>query len=102
AGYFYAGLREGSAALRQPIRQLAEQLDSVSLFGRELDRLQPGALSRLVSQLRVSTGVALDEDIPRLSVLTADPAWAPPMHVGPLLLLPASHPRAPPPAVGPP
>jgi hypothetical protein len=101
AGYFYAGLREGSAALRQPIRQLAEQLDSVSLFGRELDRLQPGELSRLVAQLRVSTVVALDEDIPRLSVLTADPAWAPPMHVGPFLLFTASTPRPLARAVGP-
>jgi len=93
AGYFYAGLHEGSAALRRPIRQLAEQLDSVSLFGRELDRLRPGELSRLAAQLRVSAVVALDEDIPRLSALTADPAWTAPTHVGPFLLFTAPTPR---------
>jgi hypothetical protein len=86
AGYFYAGLREGPAALLLPIRRLAEQLDSVSLFGRDLDRLQPGELSRLLARLGVSTVVALDEDTPRLSFLTAEPAWAGPTHVGPFLL----------------
>lgn len=101
AGYFYAGLREGSAALRRPIGQLAEQLDSVSLFGRELDRMRPGELSRLAAQLRVSTVVALDEDIPRLGFLTADSAWAPPTHVGPFLLFTTPTPRPPARALGP-
>ena len=92
AGFFYAGLREERAALRQPIRELAEQQDAVSLFGRALDQLRPGELPRLAAELRVSTVVALDEDVPRLGFLTADPAWTAPTHVGPFLLFTATPP----------
>ena len=101
AGVFYAGLREDRAALRQPIRQLAEQKDAVSLFGRALDQLRPGELPRLAAQLQVSTVVALEQDVPRLSFLTADSAWAAPTRVGPFLLFTWSTPGPLARAVGP-
>lgn len=93
AGYFYSGLRDGPAALRAPIRQLAEQRDSVSLFGRELERLEPREFTRLAAQLRVSTVVALDEDVPRLRFLT-DPEWGAPTRLGAFLLFTSRTPRS--------
>jgi hypothetical protein len=101
AGFFYSGLREGTAALRAPIRQLAEQRDAVSLFGRDLDRLRPGEFTRLAAQLRVSAVVALDEDIPRLRFLTTDPEWGYPTRLGSFLLFTTTSPRPLAHAVGP-
>ena len=93
AGYFYSGLRDGPAALRAPIRQLAEQRDSVSLFGRELERLEPGEFSRLAARLQVSTVVALDEDVARLGFLT-ESEWGGPARLGAFLIFTAKAPRS--------
>jgi 6-pyruvoyl-tetrahydropterin synthase related domain len=93
AAFFYAGLQEGPAALRAPIRMLAEQRDGVSVFGRDLGRLRPGEFTRLAAELRVSAVVTTDEDIPRLRFLTTDPEWSFPTRVGAFLVFTATTPR---------
>jgi hypothetical protein len=93
AGFFYSGLAEGPAALRAPIRMLAEQRDGVSVFGRELGRLRPGEFTRLAVRLRVSVVVAMDEDIPHLRFLTTDPEWGFPSRLGAFLVFTATTPR---------
>lgn len=86
AGFFYRGLSDGPAALTAPVRVLAERLDGVSVFGRALARQQPDEFSRLAARLRVTTVVALDEDMPALGFLTADPEWGIPARTGPFLV----------------
>ena len=101
AGVFYRGLADGPAALIAPIRTLAERLDGVSVFGRELPRQRPDEFSRLAVRLRVSTVVALDEDMPNLGFLTSDPQWGVPARVGPFLVFTSAVPRPLPEKVGP-
>lgn len=93
AGFFYTGLRDGTAALRAPIRMLAEQRDGVTVFGRDLMRLRPGEFTRLAVRLRVSAVVATDEDVPRLRFLASDPEWAVHERVGPFLVFSSATPR---------
>lgn len=101
AGFFYSGLRDGPAALRAPIRMLAEQRDGVSVFGRELEGLRPGEFTRLAARLRVSAVVAMDEDIPRLRFLATDPEWGFPVRLGAFLLFTTTTPRPLPQPLGP-
>jgi hypothetical protein len=101
AGFYYRGLEMGAAALRAPIRQLAEQLDGVALFGRSLGRQRPGQFTRLAMALRVSAVVALEEDAPRLGFLVTDPEWGLPVRVGPFLVFTAATPRPLPQRLGP-
>lgn len=93
AGFFYSGLHEGPAALRAPIRMLAEQRDGQTVFGRDLLRLRPGEFTRLAVRLRVSSVVATDEDVPRLRFLASDPEWGVHQRVGPFLVFSATTPR---------
>lgn len=101
AGYYYAGLLPRVDARRAPIRQLAEQLDGVSVFGRPLERQRPDEFTRLASRLRVSAVVALEEDAPQLAFLTTDPEWGFPTRVGPFLVFTSAMPRPLPQALGP-
>jgi len=100
AGFFYRGLSDGPAALTAPVRVLAERLDGVSVFGRALARQQPDEFSRLAARLRVTTVVALDEDMPALGFLTADPEWGIPARTGPFLVFNRAAPRPLPEKVG--
>lgn len=93
AGFFYRGDAAGPDALSAPVRMLAERLDGVSVFGRELARQRPGEFSRLAAKLRVTAVVALDEDAPSLRFLTADPEWGFPARVGPFLVFTSATPR---------
>jgi hypothetical protein len=101
AGFFYSGLRDGPAALRAPIRMLAEQRDGVSVFGRDLEGLRPGEFTRLAARLRVSAVVAMDEDIPRLRFLATDLEWGLPVRLGAFLLFTTTTPRPLPQPLGP-
>jgi len=101
AGFFYRGLADGPAALTAPVRVLAERLDGVSVFGRELARLRPEEFSGLAARLRVTAVVALEEDIPSLRFLTSDPEWGVPARVGPFLVFSSAAPRPLPEKVGP-
>jgi hypothetical protein len=58
-----------------PITTLVERLDGVSLFGRPLDGLDAAAFNARARRLRVSTVVALDEDLPRLAALADNPEF---------------------------
>ena len=73
----------------------------MSVFGRELPRQRPDEFSRLAVRLRVSTVVALDEDMPNLGFLTSDPQWGVPARVGPFLVFTSAVPRPLPEKVGP-
>jgi hypothetical protein len=55
-----------------PMRLLAEQLDGRSLFGQPLERLDAGTLGAYADRLGVALIVAIDEDVPRLSLLADD------------------------------
>jgi hypothetical protein len=101
AGFFYRGLADGPGALTAPVRELAERLDGVSVFGRALARQRPGEFSRLAARLRVTSVVALDEDMPSLRFLTADPEWGFPARVGPFLVFTSATPRPLPEKIGP-
>jgi hypothetical protein len=101
AGFFYRGLADGPTALTAPVRTLAERLDGVSVFGRELARQRPGEFSGLAARLRVTTVVALEEDTPNLGFLTSDPEWGVPARVGPFLVFMSAAPRPLPEKVGP-
>jgi hypothetical protein len=59
-----------------PITTLVERLDGVSLFGRPLAALDPATFNAHARRLRVSTVVALDEDLPRLAALADNPEFA--------------------------
>jgi hypothetical protein len=101
AGYYYAGLVGATDARRAAIRELAEQHDGISVFGRPLDRQPPGEFTRLSVRLRVSAVVALEEDAPRLAFLITDPEWGFPTRVGPFLVFTAATPRPLPQRLGP-
>lgn len=101
AGFFYRGLTDGPASLTAPVRVLAERLDGVSAFGRELARLRPEEFSGLAARLRVTAVVALEEDMPSLRFLTSDPDWSVPARVGPFLVFSSAAPRPLPEKVGP-
>ncbi|HKZ04933.1 MAG TPA: hypothetical protein VJU81_05625 [Methylomirabilota bacterium] len=101
AGYYYAGLLADRDARRTPIRQLAEQYDGVSVFGRALGRQRPGEFTRLAIRLRVSAVVALEEDAPGLTFLITDPEWGFPTRVGPFLVFTTATPRPLPQRLGP-
>jgi hypothetical protein len=58
-----------------PITTLVERLDGVSLFGRPLEMLDAPTFNLHARQLRVSTVVALDEDLPRLGALADNPEF---------------------------
>ena len=65
----------GGTAGLEPITTLVERLDGVSLFGRPLQMLDPTTFNLHARRLRVSTVVALDEDLPRLAALTDNPEF---------------------------
>jgi hypothetical protein len=65
AAFFYRGARGG----RAPLRELAEQVDGVSVFGERLETIDAATLDALADRLGVSAVVALDEDVPRLHAL---------------------------------
>jgi hypothetical protein len=54
---------------RGAITTLVERLDGVSLFGRPLESLDAATLNGYAQRLRVSTIVALEDDLPRLEAL---------------------------------
>lgn len=101
AGFFYRGLSDGPAALTAPIRELAERLDGVSVFGRALERQRPEEFWRLAARLGVSAVVALDEDMPNLGFLSSHGEWRLPARVGPFLVFTSTVARPLPERVGP-
>jgi hypothetical protein len=56
-----------------PITTLVERLDGQALFGRPLEALDAATFNHHARRLRVSTVVALDEDLPRLAALVDNP-----------------------------
>ncbi|MBI1846982.1 MAG: hypothetical protein HY294_15515 [Candidatus Rokubacteria bacterium] len=72
AAFFYRGPRDG----RAPLRELAEQLDGVSVFGEPLATIDAAAFDAVVDRLGISVIVALDEDVPRLRALAVDRTFA--------------------------
>ena len=56
-----------------PIATLVERLDGQALFGRPLEALDAATFNLHARRLRVSTVVALDEDLPRLAALADNP-----------------------------
>jgi hypothetical protein len=61
---------------RGAITRLAEQLDGRSLFGRELDALDPATFNTYAARLGIGAVVALDEDATRLRALDDNPTFA--------------------------
>jgi hypothetical protein len=70
-----AALVYRGSADRGAITQLVERLDGQSLFGRPLASLDAATLNDYARQLRVSTIVALEDDLPRLPALTDNPVF---------------------------
>jgi hypothetical protein len=60
---------------RGAITTLVERLDGVSLFGRPLESLDAATLNEYARRLRVSTIVALEDDLPRLPALVDNPMF---------------------------
>ena len=60
---------------RGAITELVERLDGVSLLGRPLESLDAATLNEHAQRLRVSTIVALEDDLPRLRALADNPAF---------------------------
>ena len=60
---------------RGAITTLVERLDGVSLFGRPLESLDAATLNEHARRLRVSTIVALEDDLPRLPALADNSAF---------------------------
>ena len=60
---------------RGAITELGERLDGVSLFGRSLESLDASTLNAYARALRVSTIVALEDDLPRLAALADNPVF---------------------------
>jgi hypothetical protein len=60
---------------RGAITELVERLDGASLFGRPLESLDTATLNAYARALRVSTIVALEDDLPRLAALADNPLF---------------------------
>src|SRR5262249_28140885 len=60
---------------RGAITTLVERLDGVSLFGRPLESLDAATLNEQARRLRVSTIVAIEDDLPRLPALADNPTF---------------------------
>jgi hypothetical protein len=71
---------------RGAITSLAEQVDGESLFGVALESLDAASLDAYARRMRVSTIVALDEDVPRLRALADNPHFATRRSVPPFVI----------------
>jgi hypothetical protein len=78
---------------REPITQLAEQLDGESLFGRRLDRLDAATFDRYARTFDVTTVVALEDDAGRLPFVADHPGYRR-IAVPPFLVFVAERPPA--------
>lgn len=69
-----------------PITTLVERLDGRTLFGRPLHTLDVATFNLHARRLRVSTVVALDEDLPRLTALADNPDFPARRHEPPFVI----------------
>ena len=96
AGLFYSG-----SPAPQPIRELAEERDGLTLFGRPLDAVTEGEFGRWMDTLAISAVVASEVDAGRLSFLESGDHFAPPRVIGPFRVYLAREGRPVPELVGP-
>lgn len=88
-----AGLVYRGPATHGPIRQLAEELDGIRLFGRSVEALTPEEWNRFAERLRISLVVTLDEDGERLPFLRENRDIGQAARVGPFRVWPSRTPR---------
>jgi hypothetical protein len=81
AAFVYRGATGGG-----PITTLVERLDGQTLFGRPLEALDATTFNLHARRLRVSTVVALDEDLPRLAALADNPDFPARRHEPPFVI----------------